>query len=108
MPSYVEMLRERIQKFGKTSSAPAIMDRFVGVKNVFTDKGFMGVMQSSVKGEKPLLQKVAPDMPFAKPGGGLLGGKTSEAFFRRIPGYGSSPAADLTRRGGTEFGSIQN
>jgi len=108
MASFMEMLKERVQKFGKTSSAPAIMDRFVGVKSVFTDKGFMGVMQSSVKGERPVLQKVAPDMPFSKPGGGLMGGKTSAAFFRRIPGYASSPAADLTRRGGTQFGSIVN
>lgn len=109
--SIIDTIRKRI---GRSGSAPigfsgqeGIMDRIKGTSSVFKAKGFVGVAQSAMKGERPVLSKMAPGLA-KRPAG------TSEAalpILKRLPAYNQdsgSSIPELARKGATEIGSIGN
>jgi hypothetical protein len=109
----IDTLKKRL---GRSGSAPLgfsgqdmvpIMDRVKGTSSVFKAKGFVGVAQSAMKGERPVLSKMAPGL-LKKPA------ETSEQrlpILKRLPAYNQnsgSSVPEMARKGGTQIGSIGN
>jgi hypothetical protein len=107
---------------GSSGSAPLgfsgadmvpIMDRLKGTSSVIQSKGVMGVLNASMKGERPIMSKMAPGMlAKLKP---AAASPRDMPLLKRLPGYSQmgpkyneSAIPEQIRKGGTQIGSIGN